>query len=160
MDKYLTWIVIIFKWDNIYQEFALSHKHEIVFFFFFFFFLVGICSKYAQNNLIFSTLWVMLTLIPINYKYPTFHIICQNKIFPTLRNHSVIWLTWKHFGQCSKTLNYFFLLLNQVICFKDEFDLNILPKIHLKQHQQTYILPNGHTKIISNSNGECPPQNV
>jgi hypothetical protein len=51
-------------------------------------------------------------------------------------------------------------LPNQVICFKDEFDLNILAEIHLKQHQQTYTLSNGHTKMISNSNVEHPPQNV
>ncbi len=50
--------------------------------------------------LFFSTLWVMLTLIPIYYKYPNFHMMCQNKIFPTLGNCGVIWLTWKYFGQC------------------------------------------------------------
>jgi hypothetical protein len=39
-----------------------------------------------------------------------------------------------------KNIKSFFLLPNQVICFKDEFDLNILARIHLKQHQQTYTL--------------------
>jgi hypothetical protein len=39
-------IVIIFKWDNIFQECALSHKHDIVFVF-------GICTKFAQTNFIF-----------------------------------------------------------------------------------------------------------
>ncbi len=92
-------IMNIFKWDNIYQECALTHKHNTVFIF-------GICTKYARTNKYFFH--IMLTLIPINFKYPTFYMICQNKIFPTLGNHSVIWLTWKHFGQCSKTLNHFF----------------------------------------------------
>jgi hypothetical protein len=30
------------------------------------------------------------------------HMICQNKILPTLRIHGIIWLTWKYFGQYSK----------------------------------------------------------
>lgn len=88
--------------ETIYIKNAHCHINMI-----FFLFLVSAPNMH-KLIFIFSTLWVMLALIPINYKYPTFHMIRQNKIFPTLGNHSVIWLTWKHFGQCSKTLNHFF----------------------------------------------------
>jgi hypothetical protein len=50
-------IVIIFKWDTIYQECGLSHKHNIVFVF-------GICTKYAQTNLKFSHIMGYANLNP------------------------------------------------------------------------------------------------